>query len=666
MRTFPAAVFALICAFTAPLRAQPAPVAPDPPAAADGPRLAELGQKAKTIVDAYSDNEPVFSGDGKQVLFTSNRDGLPQLYRAALDQPEAAPVRLTRTGERVTGPLPLADGSILYRSDHGADENWAIFRIGPEGGEPVNLTAGDKLQRDEPVLPSADQKTMFFSARKMSEPASALYSQGLSPEAKPRRVYGEAVPGFLLDVSADGKQALWMRFLSISEGYILLVDTQSGSARVIYPAEGKKARVNAAAFSIDGKRVFVAGDDGGAKNLMLAFAADSGKEVARYQEKKPSTGLVMAVCPSSKGDQLATVIGAGDHVEMRLLQTGTLKPAATVKLPIGSGGPGSCPQGFSPDGKKLLVSWSTPQAPSDLYAIDVKSGQAAPVRKQARSGLSDLTAIQTSVTTVKAFDGGKIPLLVYRPRGAKGKLPVIVSYHGGPAGVSSARWSAQIRFFTSLGYAYVEPNVRGSSGYGRAYEEADNGPRRLDAFKDIESSARWVAAQPWADKDRLVVFGGSYGGYTTLIALTRQPDIWRAGVDLFGVADVRTLLKTTSGVIRDIFKLEFGELGKDDDFLASISPIRDVDKIVDPLFVFAGANDPRVPRSESDMIVSAVRKKGVPVEYMVKDNEGHSLARKENLVDFLARSARFLEKHLALPPKQAGRGAPPADGRRGG
>ena len=108
-------------------------------------------------------------------------------------------------------------------------------------------------------------------------------------------------------------------------------------------------------------------------------------------------------------------------------------------------------------------------------------------------------------------------MLVYRPRGVRGKLPVIVSYHGGPAGVSTARWSAQIRFFTSLGYAYVEPNVRGSTGYGRAFEEGDNGRKRLDAFKDIETSARWVAAQPWADKDRLVVFGGSYGGYTTLI-----------------------------------------------------------------------------------------------------------------------------------------------------
>jgi dipeptidyl aminopeptidase/acylaminoacyl peptidase len=212
--------------------------------------------------------------------------------------------------------------------------------------------------------------------------------------------------------------------------------------------------------------------------------------------------------------------------------------------------------------------------------------------------------------------------------------------------VSTVRWNPAVRFFTSLGYAFVEPNVRGSSGFGRAYEMADNGPKRLDAFRDVETAARWVAAQPWADKDRLVVFGGSYGGYTTLIALTRQAEIWRAGVDLYGISNLRTFLASTSGVIRDVFRLEFGELPQDGAFLDSISPLLDAERIVDPLFVYAGANDPRVPRSESDQIVAALRKKGVPVEYMVKDNEGHSLLRRENRIEFYARVARFLEAHL--------------------
>jgi len=314
-------------------------------------------------------------------------------------------------------------------------------------------------------------------------------------------------------------------------------------------------------------------------------------------------------------------------------------------MPLGAGGANE----FSEDGGRLAVQWSTPNAPTDLYSVDVATGKATPLRREPRPSLADLPKIETTTTEIRSFDGGKIPIHVYRPAdsGSGTKHPVVVSYHGGPAGVSMIRWNPSTAFLLSQGYVVVEPNVRGSSGFGRAFEEADNGRKRLDAFKDIEASARWVAAQPWADKDRMVVFGGSYGGYTVLVALSRWPDIWRAGVNLFGVVDLKTFMATTSGVIRDIFLLEFGDPEKDAAFLASISPITDVDKIVDPTFVYAGANDPRVPRSESDLIVNALRHRRVPTEYMVAEDEGHSLARRENLIEFLARAARFLETHLA-------------------
>jgi dipeptidyl aminopeptidase/acylaminoacyl peptidase len=260
-----------------------------------------------------------------------------------------------------------------------------------------------------------------------------------------------------------------------------------------------------------------------------------------------------------------------------------------------------------------------------------------------------------SITEIKAHDGLKLPINVFLPKNRSGKLPVIVSYHGGPAGSSQIRWSAIAAFFLSQGYAWVEPNVRGSGGFGRAFEEADNGPKRLEAFQDIERTGRWAASQPWADSSRVVVFGGSYGGYTVLVALTRMPQLWRAGVDLFGVANLKTFMATTAGYIRELFLLEFGDPEKDGAFLDSISPLKDADKIVAPLFVYAGANDPRVPRSESDLIVRALRERKVPIEYMVADNEGHSLARNGNLIEFLARSGQFLEQNAgaAAPASKA-------------
>jgi dipeptidyl aminopeptidase/acylaminoacyl peptidase len=625
-----------------------AAVAPDTTSAEDAARVAELSEKARAIVNADSNTDPLFHPDGKRLIFSSTRDGLPQLYLAELASPGAAPTRITRTNERAIRAVPLAGGgAILFRSDRGGDENWSIFKIGLDGQNLVELTPGERLQRDSFAVPDGASDTMFYSARKMSEPASAVYAQKIEPGSKPRRIYGEEVPGSLMGVSRDGKRALWMRQVSASESAILLVDVDTGAARPLYPAPSRKLRIVSASFSYDASRVYLTSDEGGDQGTVLALAVADGKELARYVEKRSASAL-LAVCPSPKSDRVLVTVAAGDHIELTLLDAATLKPAAPVKFPLGLGFPGRCEHAFSPDGRRVLISWSTPQAPFDLHAIDVASGKVSPLHKQALPALAALPAIDTSVVETKAFDGGRIPMLVYRPRGVRGKLPVIVSYHGGPSAVSIARWDPQIRFYTSLGYAYVEPNVRGSFGYGRAFEEADNGRKRLDAFRDIETSARWVAAQPWADKDRLVVFGGSYGGYTTLIGLTRQPDLWRAGVDLFGIADVRTLLKTTSGFIRDLFKLEFGELGKDDEFLGSISPIKDVDKIVDPLFVYAGANDTRVPRSESDMIVAAARKNGIPVEYMVKDNEGHSLERKDNQVRVL--------RALGPLPREARRG----------
>jgi dipeptidyl aminopeptidase/acylaminoacyl peptidase len=226
------------------------------------------------------------------------------------------------------------------------------------------------------------------------------------------------------------------------------------------------------------------------------------------------------------------------------------------------------------------------------------------------------------------------------------KHPVIVSYHGGPAGTSVIAWRPLGAYFVSLGYVVVEPNVRGSSGFGRAFEEADNGAKRLDAFKDVETSARWAASQPWADKDRLVALGSSYGGYVVLNALARWPDIWRAGVDLVGIVNLDSFMRSTSGTIRETFLVEFGDPDKDAALFTEISPITDVDDIVDPTFVYAGANDPRVPRTESDQIVVALRKRGIATEYLVADNEGHSLARRENQLAVYARVARFLETHL--------------------
>ncbi len=422
----------------------------------------------------------------------------------------------------------------------------------------------------------------------------------------------------------------------------MILDLATGKPRPLYPASGK-VTIASAGFSADGERVYVGTDGGGEQALLLVLDAANGKEVARYVESKPATAAIAELVVAKQGNLIAVGLDAGNRSELRLLDARTLEPRAAPALPLGSGYPGE----FSGDGARLALVWSTPSAPTDVFAVDTTSGEVGPLRRDARAGLDALPAVQVSIVELDAFDGGKIPVNLLLPAGVEAEnLPVLVDYHGGPASSSSIGWAPEARFFVGLGYAWVEPNVRGSGGFGRAFEAADDGRRRLDAFKDVESAGRWATSQPWADGDRLVVHGGSYGGYTVLIALSRMPDFWRAGVDLVGVANLETFMAATAGYIREIFLVEFGDPEKDSAFLASISPLTDVDEIVDPLFVYAGSNDPRVPRSESDLIVRALRARRIPVEYMVKDDEGHSLDRRENQIEYFVRVARFLEKHL--------------------
>ncbi len=605
-------------------------------------REAEFAKLAAGYVDAFTNAGMTFTADRKKVVFVSTRDGLPQLYVGDVAKPADKPMRLTQTTERVGVPVLTKDKkSVLFVSDTGANELWSIYRIDLDGKNLVDLTPGEKLNRDEPFLVESKPEQMFFSARKMSESRTTVYSASTTKPGDAKAIYTDELPGFLTDVDAKGASALFIQYPQRVENYLFRIDTASGKAEKLWPIDAKVSMFEAK-FSADGKQVYVATDMGGEDNVLLALDAKTGKEVARWAAT-PKTAQISGVSVAKKGGLIGITLVNGDHSELLFLDRKLKQTKTKVKVPLVVGGFGD----FSDDGKRIGAVYSTPDKPHDIYAVDPASGKVEPLRKDTRASLATLPKIKTSIVDVPAFDGGKIPTLVYVKEGEENKPhPTIVSYHGGPSGVSMVRWNVGTAFWVTLGYAVVEPNVRGSSGFGRAYEAGDNGRKRLDAFRDIEASARWVSQQPWADKEKMIVYGGSYGGYTTLIALSRWPDIWRAGVNLFGVVNLKTFMATTSGLIRQVFLTEFGDPDKDAEFLTQISPSTDVGKIVDPTFVYAGANDPRVPRTESDIIVKALRERGVPSEYMVADNEGHSLARKETQVEFYARCARFLETHL--------------------
>jgi len=635
--------------------AAPANAEPDVSTGSALARESEFAKKAEGILGAFVNQEAAFSPDGKKVVFVSNREGVPQLYVADAAHPEAPATRLSQSSDRALGPTPTPDGkSVIFASDHGANEMFSYFRVDLDGKNLTQLTPEDKLRRDIAFVPSRAPTTLFYSGRTAAnETLTGIYASPIAAPARgaappaPKWLYQDTQAGHLAAVSRDGKWGLFNRFRSASDNQIALVDLTKGTANTIYPLTGQTSRVFDVAFSADGSRVFVATDGGAEQMIVLALDPKSGKELGRYVEATAPKAVAEQLTVAPGGNVLAVSLNCGNRSELRLLDTRTLQPKVSVKMPLGHGYAGN----FSDDGARVSAVWSTPDRPDDIYSIDTKTGAATPFfHSEARPSLDALSPIESAITEFESFDGTKIPVNVYRPpqgsAPAGGKQPVIVWFHGGPGGFSAIKWSPLARFFVSLGYAWVEPNVRGSVGFGRAFEAADNGPKRLDSFKDVEACARWVKSQPWADASRIVAFGESYGGYLVLTTLTRHPDLWRAGVDMFGIVNFKSFMDSTSGPVRANYVTEMGDPDKDSAFLESISPLQDTAKIAAPLFVYAGKSDPRVPKTESDQIVKALRQRKSPVEYMLKDNEGHGIVHRENQVEFYARVARFLESHL--------------------
>jgi dipeptidyl aminopeptidase/acylaminoacyl peptidase len=378
--------------------------------------------------------------------------------------------------------------------------------------------------------------------------------------------------------------------------------------------------------------------------ILVALDVKTRKPIARYEETALPSGTIGGIAPSPTGDRVAIEVDAGNHAEIRLLSARTLKQERTLDLPTGS----VSLSAFTRDGTRLTMGMSRADQPADPFVANVSTGAVTPLRDDERPGLSALPKTDASIVTIKARDGLDLPTNLYLPQAAsRGKLPVLVSIHGGPTGSADLGWNAYTKFFVSLGYAVVEPNIRGSSGFGVAFEAADNKEKRADALADVETINRWARAQTWCDPDRLVIMGQSYGGYMTLLALARQPTLWRAGIDLSGMSDLRTMERLEDQAIRVFDETEFGVLGKEDDLLYEWSPLKYVDHITAPVFIYQGVNDPITPRNEADQMVIALRRRAIPVEYMLLENEGHGIRRTENKAEYLSRAARFLEEHTA-------------------
>jgi dipeptidyl aminopeptidase/acylaminoacyl peptidase len=624
-------------------------------------RDALAAARVAVLLDVYQNGSPVLSPDGRRVVFASNRSRKGQaagLFMVDLTRPQDDATPLAGLPEGLVGPVVFTrDGkSLLVRTDSGGAESFHIQRVLLDGSKTIDLTPGEALWRDTPIVPRDTPDVLVYGARKHSDLASMLVVQELSG-GEPKVAYRDAYAAVALDVSADGRRALWVREVPRGGHELLEVDIATGEARLVSPREGQAARITTAAYSADGKRIYAGTDSGMEFHSLLALDRASLTVLAEYRQEGPVTASIGVVVPSPRGDTVAVGVDAGDHSVVRVLDAKTLAAKVDVKMPLGVTSLGLAtevrfPLGagtFAPDGSRFVVGFSNPNTPDDIFLVDARTGAASPVRRDRPPTTDAIEPLDARIERVPSFDGLAVPINVYVPASAEPnrRLPTIVDLHGGPDANAPFGWDSFRRVFTSFGFAVIEPNIRGSTGFGRAFELADDREKRLDALRDVESINRWARTQSFCDPDRLVISGGSFGGYMVLMALTRQKELWRAGIDRAGVTDLTTFLGP--GMSTRYFT-EFGDPKKDASLIAELSPLRDVGKITAPLFVFQGQNDARVPRAQADALVRALRTRGIPVEYMVAPNEGHGITHPENRIAYLARALRFLQDELRRTP----------------
>jgi dipeptidyl aminopeptidase/acylaminoacyl peptidase len=391
----------------------------------------------------------------------------------------------------------------------------------------------------------------------------------------------------------------------------------------------------------------------------LVMSSNSGREftaVARVDRDGTWAWLVEAddhdvvVWPSPDGQHLLV----GHHIDgATSLALHDADGAHRYDVPLP--GQGVVEAGWSAGSRWVVLALSSPTIPGDLLALDVSSGDVRRVVSagdEAPQGLIQRLVEPTS-HRVPARDGERVPCFVYAPHDGDGS--VVIHIHGGPEAQAERQWSPVVQALVAAGHTVLVPNVRGSTGYGKRWYSLDDVRLRLESVADLADLRAWTASLG-CDPERVALYGGSYGGYMVLAGLTMQPDLWAAGVDVVGISSLVTFLENTSAYRRAVREREYGSLERDRDFLVQASPLTYLGQITRPLFVIHGANDPRVPLSESEQIKSALDAKGVPCTLLVYSDEGHGLARRDNRLDAYPRALAFLAEHLQSPRRRTHRG----------
>ena len=570
-------------------------------------------------------------------------------------QPLGMREQLTFYPEPVAGLTPAPanawrDG-FVFAKDRGGDEFSQLYWFDTGSRSVTLLTDGKRSQNGGTTL-SRDGGLMAYSSTSRNGTDRDVWLRN-TRSGETKLLVDAGGNWSPMDFSPDGSRLLVMKYVSAAESYPGVVDVATGKL-ALFPVDGGKASFGGFAFAPDGKAVYFISDEPlrgkpqEFQTLRYHDPASGTLEVLSSRIAWDIEGFTLA----DDGRHLAYVSNEDGISKLHVLSLPSHNEIRLPALPIGVIGGIA----FSPDGKRLAFSLNSATSPSDVHVIDLAAATLARWTQSEVGGLAASTFVAPTLVRYPTFDkvDGKqrtIPAFYYKPSkpSKTGKYPVVINIHGGPEGQSQPTFSSNAQYLANeLGVAMLVPNVRGSTGYGKTFLSLDNAAKREDSVKDIGALLDWIAKQPELDASRVGVIGGSYGGYMVLSSLMHYSDRIRAGVDVVGISHFGTFLKNTESYRRDLRRVEYGD--ERDPAMArvfeQISPLNHAVRITSPLFVAQGRNDPRVPWTEAEQIVKAVRGNGQPVWYLLYADEGHGFAKKGNSDWFGAATILFWQQHL--------------------
>jgi dipeptidyl aminopeptidase/acylaminoacyl peptidase len=581
-----------------------------------------------------------WSPDGKSLAFISNMSGRNNLWLVPADR--GFPVQLTVSDQRQTSPAWSPDGKwIAFQSDYDGDEQWDIFLVSPKSGKVVNLTQTREIAEQNPTW-SADGRYLAYGVKPKSSAAYEIdiydmimrevkHITSNTPQDK-----GNYNPIW----SKDGQYIVYTQEQAKgTDSNIFIADLRNGQSTLLTPHDGEQL-FSANDVSPDGKSVLLTSNaSNGYENLGVLSLAT--KKIEWLTNDKWE---VRAHNFSPDGKHLVFSANVDGNENIYLHDLGTGK-SSQLAIASGVNEPAGGHSAFSPDGSLMLYIHNGPTAPSDLWSYDLAKNKSQQITHSLLAGIRSEDLVEPYLIHYPSRDGKwTISAFLYVPfnMARNGKNAAIVYIHGGPASQSMNSFNRFIQFAANQGYMVLAPNYRGSTGYGKKFQEANLFDMGGGDLEDVLAGVDWIKQTGHLDPKKIAVMGGSYGGYLSMMAITKAPDLWAAGIPIVPFVNWFTEIDNEDPVLRQGDLATMGDPQKNKALYEERSPINFIEKIKAPLLLLAGGHDPRCPKSETLQVVDAIRKRGGSVDYKIYENEGHGFARVDNQIDAYKRIADFL------------------------